>query len=182
MNDWKCSLQEALSRRREKEFPQFLSIAKNLVSATMKTLEGGDSNSFSGEPDRKKIYSPLTESNIVGSQIWGTESPYNAAFPDDFELHKPVLDIDLPCWLKESTTPGHFHLIIDKEMSWSEYKRLLRVMCDVGILEDGFVAAAISRKASWIRTPWTQKITGENAKEQVAIALSDQPSVDDDWS
>lgn len=147
-------LAEALSNRRKKYFPDFIAIAKSLVSATMATLEGGDSKSFEGEPDRHKILSPLTESNIVGSEIDPSLTKGNFIVP----LHKPVLDIDLPIWAKESSTEGHWYLIIDKPMPWEDYQKLLDVMLEVGILEQGFVKAAKSRGASWIRTPWTKKV------------------------
>lgn len=141
---------DAQSRLRRSFYPDFFVAAKGLISAFMETLAGGDSNSFDGEPDRKKILVPLGEANIVGSELISREDP-------EYSIHKPVLDIDMPLWVKESTTPGHFHLIIDKEMTWRDYRKLLITMQEVGILEKGFVDAAISRKASWIRTPWTQK-------------------------
>ena len=63
----------------------------------------------------------------------------------------------MPIWAKESTTPGHWHLIIDKEMTWNDYKKLLTVLGEVGILEAGFVKASKARRASWIRVPWVKK-------------------------
>lgn len=144
---------DAQSRLRRSFYPDFFVAAKGLISAFMETLAGGDSNSFDGEPDRKKILVPLGEANIVGSEMVAQDIFGN----EESRKHKPVLDIDMPLWVKESTTPGHFHLIIDKEMTWQDYRKLLITMQEVGILEKGFVDASISRKASWIRTPWTQK-------------------------
>lgn len=151
-------LKEARDRIQRSAFPKFYEMAKHLVSAHMATLEGGDSGSFDGEPDRSKIYAPLSDSNIVGSICTGTFDWSETEFPDR-QLHRPVLDIDLPLWVSESTTPNHYHLIIDKEMTWTQYKKLLDVMEEVGILEPGFVSAAEARGASWIRTPWTIKET-----------------------
>lgn len=161
-------LAEALSNRRKKYFPDFIAIARGLVSATMATLEGGDSKSFEGEPDRHKILSELTESNIVGSEVLGSTYKHPGIFAADNnkfdklytgeKMHKPVLDIDLPICAEESSTEGHWHLIIDKEMPESIYFELLDAMLKANILEKGFVDAAKSRGASWIRTPWTKKV------------------------
>lgn len=157
-------LEAALRRRKLKYFPQFFAIAKDLISAKMESLDGGDSGSFDGEPDRHKILAPLYDSNIVGSEV--DHGPFTDNGDDWDERihtrHKPVLDIDLPIWARESTTPGHWHLIIDKEMTWEQYARLLNVLWEVGILEKGFYDAAISRGGSWIRVPWVKKKTEQN--------------------
>lgn len=80
--------------------------------------------------------------------------------PDDANLvsslttsggHSPALDIDVPIRLVPSSTPGHHHLYIDTEMSWKDYKRLLRVMARCGILEEGFVRASIDRGSTMLR-------------------------------
>lgn len=72
-------------------------------------------------------------------------------------LHRPLLDIDLPVRVLESTTSGHHHLYIDHEMPWSQYERLLTVLADVGIIEKGYLAACKRRKHSAIRLPWIKK-------------------------
>lgn len=167
-------------RNKKRLFPEFFTVASNLISAFMETLADSNSKSFEGEPDRHKVLRPLEVSNIVGSEIRdhlhveyeiepGNKLPTAHVQP----RHKPVLDIDMPVWVKESTTEGHFHLIIDHEMPWRDYRRLLIVMKEVGILETGFVDAALSRKGSWIRTPWTKKHK-QDAKEQVAIAIAEK--------
>lgn len=159
------ALKAARDRLQRKAWPKFYDMASNLVSAFMATLEGGDSGSFDGEPDRAKIYAPLSDSNIVGSLV-GEKVYEHSIFannPGDWwkykgeHMHKPVLDIDIPIWAQESTTPGHWHLIIDKEIPETAYFNLLDAMADAGILEHGFVKAATARGGSWIRTPWTKK-------------------------
>lgn len=72
-------------------------------------------------------------------------------------VHKPVLDIDLPAKLVPSTTPGHFHLFIDKAMTWEKYARLLDVLADVGIVEPGYVSASKQRGFTAARLPWVKK-------------------------
>jgi len=73
------------------------------------------------------------------------------------EMHKPVLDIDLPVMVLPSTTPGHFHLFIDKEVEWSVYCRLIQVLVDAGIVEEGYYSAALRRGYTAVRLPWVRK-------------------------
>lgn len=75
----------------------------------------------------------------------------------DGRAHRPFLDIDFPAELIPSTTPGHFHLYLDKELTWAKYKRLLNVLADVGILERGYVNASIDREYTSVRLPWVKK-------------------------
>lgn len=73
-------------------------------------------------------------------------------------MHAPALDIDnIPVFLRESSTPGHYHLIIDKTMTWAQYKRLLKCLASVGIIEKGYCGASIARKYSALRVPWVRK-------------------------
>lgn len=72
-------------------------------------------------------------------------------------IHAPALDLDFPCTLVPSTTPGHYHLYLDKAMTWDEYVMMLRILAVVGILEEGYVKAAIKRKKTLLRAPWVKK-------------------------
>lgn len=72
-------------------------------------------------------------------------------------FHRPVLDFDLPARYVESTTKGHGHLYIDVPMEWEKYEKLLIALGEAGILEDGYVKAALRRKATFVRPPWVKK-------------------------
>ena len=72
-------------------------------------------------------------------------------------MHKPVLDLDFPAKLLDSSTPGHHHLLIDKEMSWEQYVKMLDVLAEVGILQQGYVNASKERKFTCVRLPWVKK-------------------------
>jgi hypothetical protein len=85
--------------------------------------------------------------NVVTSAVKGVFLPN----------HRPVLDIDVPAYLVPSTTPGHSHLYIDKEMSWSQYARLLNVLVDAGIIEEGYLGASLARGDTTVRLPWIKK-------------------------
>lgn len=104
------------------------------------------------DPDNERFpVSSLDEANLVSSEVdhrWAKD-------------HKPVLDIDFPAWLVPSSTEGHFHLYLDKEMSWDQYKKLLNALADVGILQEGYVNVSIERKATHVRLPWIKKHTVE---------------------
>lgn len=76
---------------------------------------------------------------------------------DGSGLHAPALDIDLPCRLVPSSTPGHHHLYIDKAMPWPKYVKLLNVLAEVGILEESYVAASIRDGATILRKPGVSK-------------------------
>lgn len=88
---------------------------------------------------------PQSEANLVTSQIAGSD------------LHKPVIDIDLPAVLLPSSTPGHHHLFIDKPMSWETYVKLLDAMVEAGLVEPGYVNASVNRGYSSVRLPWVRK-------------------------
>lgn len=67
------------------------------------------------------------------------------------DLHAPAIDIDMECTLLPSSTEGHYHLYIDKPMSWANYEKLLTVMNDVGIVQDGFLKLARENKKTFLR-------------------------------
>ncbi len=71
--------------------------------------------------------------------------------------HRVVLDLDLDTVLVASSSPGHYHLVIDKALPWPAYSKLLTALAEAGVIEDGYNAASQSRQASMARTPWTKK-------------------------
>jgi hypothetical protein len=97
------------------------------------------------QPEAVLEPAPLSESNLVCSDR------------KDDGLHIPVLDVDMPAMLLKSSTFGHYHLYIDKPMTWENYCKLLDVLAEVGILEPGYVSVAKKRKRTQVRTPWTKK-------------------------
>jgi len=88
---------------------------------------------------------PEAEANLIGSLT-------------DTGEHMPVLDIDrIPVRVVESTTPGNYHLYIDKPMPWWQYQDLLRALAAAGILETGWVDACIKQGATFVRKPGVKK-------------------------
>lgn len=75
------------------------------------------------------------------------------------DLHAPCIDIDAPVMVIPSATPGHYHLYIDKQISWNDYQLLLHTLSSVGIVEEGYVKASVTNGFSSLRTPGTYKDT-----------------------
>lgn len=71
--------------------------------------------------------------------------------------HTPVLDIDIPCVYMPSSTEGHGHLYFQTVIPWDKYVRLLTVMGECGILEEGFVSASIAKEFTALRLPHIKK-------------------------
>jgi len=67
--------------------------------------------------------------------------------------HAPALDIDLPCRLQPSKTPGHYHLYIDTELDWGTYQLLLAALAAAGIVEWGYYHASVNRGQTFLRRP-----------------------------
>lgn len=102
--------------------------------------------------DSRKIVETVEEATVVTSE---TEEP---SLRNHWEpKHKPVLDIDLPVIAVPSSTPGHHHLFIDKEMTWEDYLKLLTVLAEVGIIEQGYLGAAEMREHTAVRLQGVSK-------------------------
>lgn len=95
---------------------------------------------YNTQPDED---APLEEANIITS-----------LGPDG--MHYPVIDLDVPCELRESS-PGKFHLFIDAPVREIAYFAMLWAMVDAGLVETGFVSASQSRGYSAARLPWIKK-------------------------
>ena len=72
-------------------------------------------------------------------------------------MHRPVLDIDLPCQLLPSSTPGHFHLYIDLPLDPGPYMELLQALADAGVVSRFYAEAAVHRGQTFVRPPWVKK-------------------------
>lgn len=90
------------------------------------------------------------EANVLGSQLEQND-------PREPVMHAPTIDIDHECRVVPSSTPGHYHLYIDKRMTWRSYKRLLKAMVRAGIVEKGYYNAAIKSKQTMVRKPGVTK-------------------------
>ena len=73
------------------------------------------------------------------------------------KMHNLVIDVDWPVHAIPSSTPGHFHLYVDKLIPWEKYKALLQALADAGIVEAGYAAASIDQGFTTVRAPWVRK-------------------------
>ncbi len=78
-----------------------------------------------------------------------------------YDIHLPVLDIDYPAALVPSSTPGHFHLYLNREVTWDNYVGLLWALYKCGLIEEGFFKMSIARGQSFVRFPGVRKQPGE---------------------
>lgn len=110
--------------------------------------------------DSEQHYDPATEQREPVVNIHDANavtSRTTSSLLSSTPMHKPVLDIDFPAKLVPSSTPGHSHLYLDRELSWPQYKKLLDVLAEVGIIQDGYADSAIKRGYSAVRLPWVKK-------------------------
>ncbi len=85
------------------------------------------------------------QANLVASIAVGSKEG------DDGGLHFPIFDFDFPCKLVPSQTEDSWHLYMRIPVSWDGYKRVLWAMAEAGMLNPGWVAAAISQGYSVLR-------------------------------
>lgn len=121
-----------------------------------KSSEEGDSYD-SQLPENPTTF--LHEADIITSEIEGSDK------------HKVILDIDFGAQLIPSSTPGHFHLYLDKEVEWSKFKTLLSALAKAGIVEHGYADASINRGYSAVRLPWVEKPKKEHSTESQDFAM-----------
>lgn len=68
-------------------------------------------------------------------------------------MHAPALDLDFPARLLPSSTKGHYHLYLDKEIYWEDYARLIQLLGEIGILEVGNALASLEKGMTCLRKP-----------------------------
>jgi hypothetical protein len=68
-------------------------------------------------------------------------------------IHLPVIDMDYSIEAKESITPGHHHLYINKPVTWKNYKRLLKALLKADLIEQYWYESALKAKKSLVFHP-----------------------------
>lgn len=104
----------------------------------------------SGEEDTEK--EERVEATIAtGANVVSSRSDEHEGY------HRVLLDLDVPAYLVQSTTPGHSHLYIDVAVPSDKYFDLLDTLADCGILEPGYAAVSRKKGSSMLRLPWVRK-------------------------
>lgn len=93
--------------------------------------------------------------------------------------HALVLDLDFPAAVVPSSTPGHFHLYLDKELDWWDVTYLLGALQVVRILGEGYVKHSLDRGAAVVRMPWVNKARQASQASEPQPAPGIVPVVDD---
>lgn len=76
--------------------------------------------------------------------------------------HRPVIDIDFESALVPSSTPGHYHLYIDKLIPSQDYFDLLDALAKVELVQPAVAKYARERGYSAVRLPWISKDSGRD--------------------
>lgn len=100
------------------------------------------------DEDERNVVVSKAVGNVISSRIVDSFDEATGEY-----MHAPVLDLDFPAALIPSSTPGHFHLYLDKSMTWSQYERILKALALGGVIEQGYGEASRARKASFVRDP-----------------------------
>jgi hypothetical protein len=108
------------------------------------------------DPEIRTVTSNLDEATVVTSLV---EQKLGQG------VHKPILDVDIPVKVIPSTTEGHNHLYIDKELTSEQYFKLLDALADAGIIERGYANVSKSRGYTAVRMPWVKKGDAYDIKE-----------------
>lgn len=72
-------------------------------------------------------------------------------------MHAPALDLDFACHLVPSSTMGKFHLYIDKEITWDQYRHLLNGFYRAGLIEYEWYQNAMRDERTYVRLPHVKK-------------------------
>lgn len=78
------------------------------------------------------------EANLVGSLL-------------EDGNHAPLLDLDFPIQAEPSFTKDHYHLYINKSITWKQYRSLLKGFYKAGLLEWTSYIRAIQRGQTFVR-------------------------------
>lgn len=125
---------------------------RTLLTADLKPTPPGEY----GDDGNRVAEEDADEANLISSEVWAGEDKVHDTCEGD-RVHLPCLDLDFPCVLVESSTPGHHHLYLNKPVAWDDYLDVLRAMANAGLIEEGYVHAAERRGATHLRLPDVQK-------------------------
>jgi hypothetical protein len=96
------------------------------------------------DPRTKGTEAPESDANTISSLVCPG-------------IHAPVLDIDFEARLIPSSTLGHYHLYLDKAITWKKYRKLLKALAKAEIIEPGYARSSIWRGYSAVRKPGVLK-------------------------
>lgn len=141
-----------------------------MVGHELVNVEGIDEPGYVQDREHKPVDS-LDDANVISSKVKGTTR------------HKVIIDLDFPAALIPSTTEGHFHLYLDKELTSPEMEKLLVALHEAGIIAEGNMNQWHRFRAVFLRLPWVKKKDpevgdSENPKVGDPITVTGPPIID----
>ena len=67
------------------------------------------------------------------------------------------IDIHHDYYFGQSSTQGHYHLIIGHDVPWAQYTALLTTLATAGAIQRGYAKASIKRGYAALRPQWVHK-------------------------
>lgn len=134
-------------------WPQAERVVRKLAQSSKETAVGGpvertywkiDLGSSDAPDETGRRTSEAADANCVSSLLVDGRNA-------------PLLDLDIPHRYVPSSTEGHGHLYLDVPLDRDQWELLMTTLGAVGILEPGYVTAAIRRGHSELRLPHVKK-------------------------
>lgn len=92
-----------------------------------------------------------TQADLIGSKIKSVPS-FDAATSKEHTFHYPVLDFDFPCYVIDSVNENNGHLYLDTLVHWDDYKKLLDVLLEIGLIQHAWYENAMTDGQTFVRT------------------------------
>lgn len=115
----------------------------------MEEYDAEGSGQLNRMPPMPVLYDPQNDSHMDKANLVSSETEHGS--------HLPVIDCDYPIQAVPSSTPGHYHLYIDKKLSWQQYEALLNGLFLAGLIQEAWYRNALEHKRSYVRMPHIQK-------------------------
>jgi hypothetical protein len=125
---------------------------------TVETLDGGKTRvtivgpKLTGETLRM-VYLSMLQVRLMDDQ----DAPRILPEPTSDRLALPPLVLKVAAKAHPSSTPGHFHLFLEKEMTWSHYESLLIALRDAEVIGQDFAAMCLKWRVSFLLKPEHKK-------------------------
>lgn len=106
--------------------------------------------------------------------------PYDAnliSSENVYGLHHLVLDLDDEHWYSESSTKGHGHLVINKQLELSALKEIVHVLVKHNVLQAGIKKQLDDRGCLTLRMPGMKKgVKEDNMSYEELVEAGKEPS------
>lgn len=122
------------------------------------------------DSDKEWVPTPTTPVHPHDANLMSSENAHGT--------HYLVLDLDWDHWYHQSSTPGHGHLVIKRELEIDQLKEIINVLVKHGILQEGIKNQLDDRGCLTLRMPGMSKYKAEDNmsfEELKAIGKEPEP-------